>query len=62
MQVSRNHQKISQALNFVPEGAQKLSSFKGHFFEEIVNLYWNFAKGTPAKAQGTMAIAVDAEG
>ena len=27
-----------------------------------MNLYWNFAKGTSAKAQGTTAVAVGARG
>ncbi len=38
----------TQALNSALEGA---------LYEENVNLYWNFAKGTTAKAQGTTAIA-----
>ena len=42
-----------QALNFALEGAQQFSPGKGHFYEENVNLYLNFAKGITAKAQGT---------
>ena len=40
-----------------------MSSGKGHFYdEENLSLYWNLAKGTTAKAPGTMAIAVGAVG
>ncbi len=49
---------IHQALNFALEGARQFSYCKGHSYEENVNLYWNFAKGTTAKAQGTTAVAV----
>ena len=31
------------------EGAQQFSSGKGHFYEDSLNLYWNFSKGTTAK-------------
>ena len=44
---------LLQALNFALEGAQQFSPGKGHFYEENVNLYLNFAKGITAKAQGT---------
>ena len=40
-------------LELVSRRAQQFSTGKGHFFEENVSLYWNFAKGTTAKAQGT---------
>ena len=30
-------------------------------FEEIVSLYWNFAKGITAKAQGTAAVGLHAQ-
>ena len=40
----------------------KHGTCKRHFFEENVNLCWDFAKGTTAKAQGTTAIDVGAVG
>ena len=40
-----------KALNFDLEGTQQFPSGEGHFYEETINLYWNFAKGTTAKAQ-----------
>ena len=43
-------------MNFALEGAQHFSYGKGNFLEE--NLFWNFEKGTTAKAQGITAIAV----
>ena len=46
-------------MNFAFEGAQQCFYFMGHFYEENVNLYWNFAKGITgftAKAQGTMGM------
>ena len=43
-------------------GAQQFSSGEGQFYQENVNFYWNLAKGTTAKAQGTTAIAVGAVG
>ena len=47
-----------KALNFDLEGTQQFPSGEGHFYEETINLYRNFAKGTTAKAQqGTTAIA-----
>ena len=49
-------------MNFVLEGAQQFPSGKGHFYETNVNLYWNFAKGTKAKPQGTKAITVGVVG
>ncbi len=53
----------TQALNFALEGAQQFFfPVRGHSCEEYVNLYWNFAKGTTTKAQGTTAIAVGAVG
>ena len=62
----------SQALNFTLEGAQQFYSDKGTstyiitslcttctvWMRKNVNLYWNFAKGTTAKAQGITAIDV----
>ena len=39
-----------------------LSSKTQTLYEENVKLCWNFAKGTTAKAQGIMAIAVGALG
>ena len=45
-------------MNFVYEGAQQFCSDKGHFFEANIIFYWNFAKGTTAKAQGIAAITV----
>ena len=48
-------------MNFLNEGAQQVSSGKGHFYEENVNSYWNL-KGLAAKAKGTTAIAVVAVG
>ena len=56
---------LLQALNFAleVEGAQQFPSGKGaKFCEGKVNLYWNFSKGTTAKAQGTVAIAAGAVG
>ncbi len=53
---------MNQALNFALEGARQFSTGKGHFYEENVNLYWNLAKCTTAKAKGTTAIAVGAVG
>ena len=42
-----------QALNFTFEGAQQIySDLRNVFVEKRVNLYWNFAKATTAKAQG----------
>ena len=35
------------------EGAQQFSLVSGHFYEENVNLYWDVAKGTMAKANST---------
>ena len=35
---------LHKALNFTLEGAKKLSSGKGHIYEENVNFYWNFPK------------------
>ncbi len=55
-----------QALNFALERARQFSSGKQvrgqALYEENVNLYLNFARGTTAKAQGTTAIAVGAVG
>lgn len=48
---------LKQPLNFVLEGAQQFPSSKGHFYEENVHFYWNFVKGTRAKAQDTVATA-----
>ena len=45
-------------LEFHLEGAQQFSSGKGLFNEDNLSLYWNFAKGTTAKALGITAIAV----
>ena len=39
-------------VNFAVEGAQQFPSGKGHLSEVNVILYWSFAKGTTAKAQG----------
>ena len=50
------------SLYFSLEGPQQFSSGKGHFYQESVNLYWTFVKGTTAEAQGTTAIAVGARG
>ena len=47
-----------QTLNFAPKGAEQFSFGKEPFYEESVNLYWNFAKGSTAKAQGTTGIVV----
>ena len=44
------------------EGAQQHFLRKGALCEDNLNLYLNFAKGTTAKAQGTMAIAVGVVG
>ena len=54
--------KPLRPLNFILKGAQQFSSGKGHFYEENVNTYWNFAKGTTSIAQGTTAVAVGAVG
>ena len=48
-----------QTLNFAPKGAEQFSFGKEPFYEESVNLYWNFAKGSTAKAQGTTGIVVN---
>ena len=53
---------IIQALNFALEGAQQLLSSKEHLYEDSLNLYCNFAKGTTAKAQGITVTAVGAMG
>ena len=57
-QIRKNLLLGLQALNFDLEEAQQFLSGKGHFYEKIGNLYWNFTKGTTEKAKGTMAIAV----
>ena len=46
----------------ISKGTTLDSVGKGHFYEESVNFYWNFVKGTTAKAQGIMAIAVGVVG
>ena len=54
-----------QAFNIALERAQQFPFGKGLrllYSKESVNLYWNFAKGTTAKAQDTTAITVGAEG
>ena len=43
----------THALNFPLEGPQQLSTGKGHFYQENVNLCCNLCKSTAAKAQGT---------
>ena len=48
------NRKLLQAFNFAHEGAQKFSSGKGHSFVKMFNLYFNFAKGTPAVAVGAV--------
>ena len=45
---------IMRALNLILEGAQQFSFGKGHFYEENVNLFWYFAKGTSEIAVGAM--------
>ena len=42
------------------KGHKNFPLVKGHFSDEDKNLCWNFAKGTNAKAQGSMVIAVGA--
>ena len=49
-------------LNYILKGAQQHFLRKGALYEDNLNLYCNFAKGTTAKAQGTAAIAVGALG
>ena len=38
-----------QAWYFVLEGARRFFLGKGHLYEEFVNYYWDFWKGTKAK-------------
>ena len=41
-----------QAWYFVLEGARRFFLGKGHLYEEFVNFYWDFWKGTKAKTRG----------
>ena len=40
--------------NLALKRAQKLTPGKGHFYQENVNLYLNFVKGTTAIADGAV--------
>ena len=51
-------QNLKFETGLVPPSWMSRQFSSGHIYEENVNLCWNFAKGTTAKAQGTTALAV----